>query len=394
MLTTRAELRHLLLEQQSLSSSRSPGSPVTWVVQQGFLQLDWRPHALASGHDLVLANRLQGYQLGDIDVALYNGGQIFEHCLHVPGVLPAAGYDLIRDPEAIAALARPGSLGARVLQLLASEGPLSQHELLRILQSEGWHERRNVEQTIHQLFIRGAILVRQREGPLRTYDLAERVLPRRNHTTLSTPERQQALALHALRVLAPVSQATWSQAINGIGSRAKLDLSTLKREKGRLITELVARGKAIHLQVEDPVQSYFVPVEWLSALERRSFILAPRVHFLSPIDPLVWDRQRTYDLFGFDCRRQVYAPADARRRPLSACILPVLYGEALVGRLEPRMSWASGRLLIEGIHLEDPTLLEDTHFRNAFATALSDLALLHGARDVCADGPVPPRLIP
>jgi hypothetical protein len=58
------------------------------------------------------------------------------------------------------------------------------------------------------------------------------------------------------------------------------------------------------------------------------------------------------------------------------------------------MSWSRSRLLIHALHLDDPALIEDPHFRSAFSAALRALADLHEARDIQPTAPMPPRLLP
>ncbi len=164
-----------------------------------------------------------------------------------------------------------------------------------------------------------------------------------------------------------------------------------RSEKGHLIADMLATGEAVSLAVEDPPQAYIVPADWLPALEQQPYAKGPRVIFLSPVDPVVWDRQRARDLFGYDWREDAY-PGSPERRRFGAWSLPILYGQALVGRLEPQMSWSSRRLLVHRVHLADQSLVEDQHFRTTFATALWELAAFHDAHDVRATGPLPPRL--
>ena len=395
MLTTRARLRDLLLRKQGLLEGRlsgGPGGAITWVRRQGFLPLELRAHALAPSHDIALFNRVSGYQSGDLDLALYDGAQLFEHCLHVAGALPAADYVLIHDPEKAAAASRPGSLGSLVLQYLATRGPTALREIQAHLRDQGHPERRETGRAVHDLFSSGAILVRHREGAQALYDLAGRVLPRAELRALPLEERLQALVRRTLQILAPVTRATWNQVLNGIGSRSKLDLPAIKREKSRLVAGMLEGGEVVRLQVSDPPEWYFVPASWLPALEQEPRFGSPRLCFLSPLDPVVWDRRRALDLFGFDWRQAGDLRATRRRR-FSAHTLTILYGKNLVGRLEPQMSWSSQRLVIHGVHLNDDSLLTDQHFRVSFVGALRDLAALHEARDIEPVGPVPRHLL-
>ena len=60
----------------------------------------------------------------------------------------------------------------------------------------------------------------------------------------------------------------------------------------------------------------------------------PGAAFLAPLDPLVWDRDLLERLFGFEYRWEVYVPAPKRR--WGYYVLPLLYGDRFVGRIEPR----------------------------------------------------------
>ena len=94
------------------------------------------------------------------------------------------------------------------------------------------------------------------------------------------------------------------------------------------------------------------------------------VAFLAPLDPLCWDRDLLRRLYGFDYVWEVYVPAAKRR--WGYYVLPVLYGDRLVGRIEPRIERRAGTLRIAGLWWEpgfDP--LAEGGFVAAFAAALA-----------------------
>ncbi len=395
MQATRADLCCLLLTQQGLLGQRGPGGiagAVAWVRRQGFLVLEPEARAFVPGHDLTLYNRVSGYQAGDLEAILYGGGALIEHYLHVLGALPAQDYALIYDPERAARASQPGSIGAQVLACLEAEGPCTLRDLHEHLRQS--HDgRRALSAAVHELHAAGALLVREREGTQVTFDLASRVLGSEVPPLPATEERLQALARRALRVLAPVTRTTWAQVLNSMGTRGGLGLAALKREKSRLIAELMAAGEAVALDVSGLPYAYIVPADWLSAGAGQTATPAPRVSFLSPLDPVTWDGQRARDLFGFDVRQQAFRPT-LRESRFATPALPILFGQALVGRLEVQMHWAEERLMVHGIHLEGQVELASGHFRAAFGAALQDLAGWLGAREIRAAGPVPPRLLP
>jgi len=58
----------------------------------------------------------------------------------------------------------------------------------------------------------------------------------------------------------------------------------------------------------------------------------PRVTFIAPLDPLLWDRRMVEHLFGFAYRWEVYVPE--RLRQHGYYVLPVLHGDRFIGRIE------------------------------------------------------------
>jgi hypothetical protein len=394
MQATRADLRWLLLTQQGLLGERCPGGgaagAVAWVRRHGFLMLEPEARAFAPGHDLVLFNRISGYQAGDVESALYGGRRLIEHYLHVLGALPAEDYPLIYDPERAARASQPGSMGAWVLACLAAEGPCTLRELHTHL-GQNHDARRALGEAVRELYGAGAILVREREGSQPVYGLAQAVLGGEVPAPAPLEERLHALTRRSLQVLAPVTRSTWSQVLNSIGTRAGLGLAALKREKSRLMAGMLASGEAVLLEGNDLTQGYIVPADWPLPKGRPPHV-APRVFFLSPLDPVVWDGQRARDLFGFDVRQQAFRPT-LRERRFVAPTLPILFGQALVGRLEVQIHWAEERLLVHAVHLENQPELSGAQFRAAFADALHELANWLGVREIRAVGPVPPRLL-
>jgi uncharacterized protein YcaQ len=114
--------------------------------------------------------------------------------------------------------------------------------------------------------------------------------------------------------------------------------------------ELVERGQHVPVEVEGVRGTRFVVRDDV-ALLRAPPEPPPSVAFLSPYDALVWDRRLLGSLFGFEYVWELYVPP-ARRR-WGWYVLPILFRDRLVGRIEPRIDAADGSVQILAVWWED-----------------------------------------
>ena len=99
--------------------------------------------------------------------------------------------------------------------------------------------------------------------------------------------------------------------------------------------------------------------------------------FLAPLDPLVWDRDLLRSLFDFDYVWEVYVPAAERR--WGYYVLPLLWGDHFVGRIEPRIDRASGTIRILGLWWQNGfSPRREPGFVEGLRAALADYAAFGG----------------
>lgn len=102
------------------------------------------------------------------------------------------------------------------------------------------------------------------------------------------------------------------------------------------------------------------------------------VTFLSPLDPVIHDRERARALWDFDYKWGVYDKVEKRK--FGYYDLPMLWGDRLVGRADLKLDRSSGRIQVLGIWFEQPSVEADPAFQAAYALGIRRLE----------DLPIPP----
>ena len=171
------------------------------------------------------------------------------------------------------------------------------------------------------------------------------------------------------------------------------------------MTKILERQKALgmftQVQVEGGRETYLVLTEDIAVLESLEKGKVPKgwnpkdtttldeVTFLSPLD-IVSARGRARTLFDFDYKWEVYVPAPKRR--WGYYVLPILYGDDLVTRLDSKLDRETMTLQIKGFWLEDDAPVKDVEFANAFGRGLVRFAKFLDAKRINVASIHPPRL--
>jgi len=130
----------------------------------------------------------------------------------------------------------------------------------------------------------------------------------------------------------------------------------------------VREGVAVPARVGD------LPGEWYAhaGVLERSF--RPRTVLLSPFDDLVSDRDHTEAIFDFFFRLEIYVPR--AKRQWGYFVLPILHGDRLIGRIDPKFDRRTGVLYVNAVHAEEGA---DASAGPAVAKAIAELAAWRGA---------------
>jgi uncharacterized protein YcaQ len=196
------------------------------------------------------------------------------------------------------------------------------------------------------LFVSGRIGISRREGNRRYYDLIERLVPA---SLLKLMESEEDALTHRL-----LSRFRATGMTTPVGTQAEVMYSAGSQpERLRRTERLVAEGILLPIDVEGLKRTQYMVADEepiLDATGQPGSLGTPTLAFLAPLDPLVWDRRLLRTLWGFDYLWEVYVP-EAKRR-WGYYVLPMLFGDRFVGRIEPRLDRKAKSLAIVGIWFE------------------------------------------
>ena len=346
-------MHHGLAPARSLPAR--PESVLDVVRRLSILQFDPLEVPGARNHDLVLHARIHGYKRAWCEAWLYGPDrQLFEVYNKSLNIVPIEdlryhriSWDRYVDRYEQGILHDQAEVVHNILQRIADEGPLSTAAFKDHAQSVDWWwaPTRVARAVLEALFVTGRVGVARREGNRRYYDLMERLVPDDLMKDHPGPEEG---SLHRLLTRFRATGMTSPSA------NAEVMMATGKApERARLTAQLVERGDLIPIQVEGVIAIRYAPSTSRSALGSAAAdgaFARPTVSFIAPLDQLIWDRRVLRDVWEFDYTWEVYVP-EAKRR-WGYYVLPVLFGDRLVGRIEPRFDRASKTLRVLGMWWE------------------------------------------
>jgi hypothetical protein len=344
--------RHALAPARSLNGG--PDAVLEFFRRFGSIQFD--PLAVAGrNHDLVLHARVADYDPAWCDL-LYERREIFEAYNKGLSFVLASEFPWFRgilSRSSPRILAENAEVAVRVLERIRADGPLSALDFERERGSTtDWFgmPTNTVRAVLEAYAVTGVLGLARRDGNRRYYDLLERLLPAEllaRSIPLEEQLRHKLLSRYRAHGLLGVGGA---DIFGGLGP-ARPD-PRWPDYPGRIALreELVEHGELVPVEVEDVRGKRFVLAEEVELLEAPPEP-PPSVAFLPPFDPLVWDRGLLGSLFEFEYVWELFFPPAKRR--WGWYVLPMLFRDRLVGRIEPRVDRAGGQVQVLGLWWED-----------------------------------------
>ncbi|MDQ3448063.1 MAG: winged helix DNA-binding domain-containing protein [Chloroflexota bacterium] len=353
----------------------------------GSLQID-PTRAVERTHLLVLWSRLGPYDPRELDRLRFEDRRLYEYAafLRPTESYPEQAFAMERfatrdgawERRVRAWMAENDALRQSILERLKADGPLPSRVFAAPpgttdWKSSGWTGGRNVPQMFELMSRRGEILVAGREGGQRLWDLAERVVQQ--------PTQRNAIDAEAFadrRVRSAVARLGFADRreirdrvpiLPAADAQAAIDRLIADGTLQRVSLQAEPEAEAYMLADEIPLIDYVAGAGW-----------RPRTTLLSPFDPLIRDRERTERLFGFHFRLEMYVPRDLRK--FGFFVLPILHGDRLIGRVNPKMDRRRRVLDVTAVHVEPDAPVDDPAVGLAVGDAIRELGTFLRAREV------------
>jgi uncharacterized protein YcaQ len=349
--------RHLLAPPRSVEGG--PEAVLEVFRRLGSIQFD--PLSVAGrNHDLVLHARVASYDPAWCEELLYGRRELFEAYNKGLSLLPTSELPWYRVSWRLNAprfeqgiFAENADVATGILERIRAEGPLSTLDFERGPAIDWAWAPTNVARAVLEAYaVSGVLGLSRRDGNRRIYDLIERLFPDEllaRDVPLREALRHKVLSRFRAHGLlgASGSQELWI----GTGNANKRHPSRPDQPTRReLREELVELGEIVPVAVEGVRDKRFVLRDEVELLESPPEPPAS-VAFLAPLDPFMWDRALLGPLYDFDYVWEVYVP-EAKRR-WGYYVLPILFRDRLVGRIEPRIDRPGGRVRVLGVWWED-----------------------------------------
>jgi hypothetical protein len=349
------------------------------IQRLGLLQID-SVNVLVRAHYFPPFSRIGPYPTDWLDDLAYRKRRLFEYWGHAASLIPVDLFSsfrwrMERAKQGIGVYRgwvnfakNNAGLIREVLEQIRQHGPAGAGDVEKAIKQEqlakkaGWWEWSDSKTALEWLFWSGQVTTSTRRNFERVYDLTERVYPHLYNGDV--PD----LAIAQRELVATAARALGVATENDLSDYFRLKINETRPR----IRELVEAGELLEVKVE----SWRQPA-YLSSSARIPRSLEAGT-FLSPFDPLLWERKRTERLFGFRYRIEIYTPAPQRQH--GYYVLPFLFGQNFVARLDLKADRTNNVLRVVGAFAEPQT--EPKNFVHAVAAELQSMAAWLGLEKI------------
>ena len=354
----------MLLRQGLLGAYRFIGKSgaYEYVRQAGCLQYD-PVDVCGKNAELTLQSRVRGFRKQMLEDLLYKDRLLVDYSDKELSIWPSEDWPYFssyreRSMEHAKRFAGLRELEEEAVAYIRENGPVSS-DSLPIGGTIFWHssmhwsghwekESQAARSVLEQLYTDGVLVIHHKTGSRKFYDLAEKHLPASLLAAENPcPDEASWLRWRVLRRIGAVG-LLWNRR-----SDAWLGIPMTAERREAAFASLEESGSILAVRVDGLRFPLYFRSEDLPLMESvLSGQLHPRARLecLAPLDPMMWDRKLIEALWGYQYSWEIYTPPSKRK--FGYYVLPMLYGDRFIGRIEPKADRKSGTLTVRSVWLE------------------------------------------
>ena len=363
---TREQARRFILSRQGLLGKHrfaGKAGALAYVRQAGCIQYD-PVDVCGKNAELTLQSRVKGFTKKTLADLLYVDRLLVDYSDKELSIWPREDWPYFAGYRALSRAHGAGfegipELEARAIAYIRAHGPVSS-DTLPIEGKLYWHSSMHwsgnwqgqspaARSVLEQLYTDGVLLIHHKSGSRKFYDLADRYFdPGLLNAENPCPDDAALLQWRVRRRIGAVGML-WNRR-----SDAWLGIAMTTDQRNAAFEALEARGEIMKAEVEGiraPLYCLAEDAPRLEAVRDDAIDARPRLEFLAPLDPMLWDRKLVEALWDYHYKWEIYTPADQRK--FGYYVLPVLWGDRLVGRIEAAAERRTGTLAVKHIWYED-----------------------------------------
>ncbi|MBR3643512.1 MAG: YcaQ family DNA glycosylase [Parasporobacterium sp.] len=361
-----------------------------YVRQAGCIQFD-PVDVCGKNAGLTLQSRVRGFRKSMLRELLYEDRKLVDYADKELSIWPAEDWPYFssyRDrsrqlsdtfeglrelkEEAVAYIRENGPVCSDTLPI---NGEIFWHSSMHW--SGNWHKKSPAARSVlEQLYTDGELIIHHKNGNRKYYDLAEKHLSA-DVLKADNPCRNEFdfLSWRVLRRIGSVGLLWDKNSTAFLGIDLKADL------RKKVLSDLSADKKISSVMVEGLKVPFYYRTEDEALMQETlggHADLKPRMSFIAPLDPLLWDKALILALWNFRYSWEIYTPA--AKRKYGYYTLPVLYGDRFVGRIEAVPDRKEGILHVKGLWWE-PDVRRTKALDSALDRALKRFAEFNDCRE-------------
>ncbi len=394
MLITKEQARCFILRKQGLLGKHrfiGKEGASQYVRQAGCIQYD-PVDVCGKNAELTMQSRVRGFTKKHLEELLYKDRLLVDYVDKELAIWPREDWPYFADyrnrsqahgqtfaglqeleDQAIAYIRAHGPVSSDTLPI---EGKIFWHSSMHW--SGNWEkESQAARSVLEQLYTDGVLLIHHKSGSRKYYDLADKYFDQELLKAQNPcPDEQSFLQWRMLRRIGAVG-LLWDR-----GSSAWLGIRMTTEQRREAFQLLQAQGRIQAVQVEGIRGPMYLLAEDMPLLEEvlsSTVDTQPRMEFLAPLDPMLWDRKLVETLWGFQYSWEIYTPA--AKRKYGYYVLPILYGQNFVGRIEAAADRKDDTLVVKNIWLE-PDVRRTKRLEHAMEMSIKRLARFNSCKGI------------